>query len=282
MQIDTIDDEDDDDDDDDDIVILESTPERAKTKTKRRLGTPSQQAGESRDEDLNGATISFGLLYLQAVKHSIPRNQQCLVVRSVYCSARYENSDTNARTPHAQVHSDIYRELTHVVSPPERSAAQILKEYTLKNMKPSLTEYMLFPVIEDETWSLAILIQNLRVKDDTSSSSDDSSSNQVATFRDVIRKGNCILHLDPNPVETTKHSSKRIARRIRSVLNKAGGNYKVANMPTITMAVSMLPKVRTHTPFETETISTDYTILTGKQNDGERSIRSRVRRFVLS
>ena len=130
-----------------------------------------------------------------------------------------------------------------MVSPPERSAAQILKEYTLKNMKPSLTEYMLFPVIEDETWSLAILIQNLRVKDDTSSSSDDSSSNQVATFRDVIRKGNCILHLDPNPVETTKHSSKRIARRIRSVLNKAGGNYKVANMPTITMTASALPKV---------------------------------------
>ena len=167
-----------------------------------------------------------------------------------------------------------------MVSATERDAAQILREYTLKRMRPDLTEYMLFPVIEDETWSLAVVIQKLNVRDDTSSSSNDS--NQVATFRDVVRKGNCILHLDPNPVETTKHSSKRIARRIRSMLNKAGGNYKVANMPTITMTASALPKVRVHFQFRNQNGLEHQHFNTGKQNKRERSTRSRVRRCVLS
>lgn len=86
------------------------------------------------------------------------------------------------------------------------------------------------------------MMKNLNVKDDASSSSS-TTSNQVTSFRDVVRKGACILHLDPNPTETTKHSSKRIARRIRNALNKAGADYKATNMPTIAMP-SMSPKVR--------------------------------------
>ena len=102
---------DDDDDDDDGFEILMPTPPRLKKRKTEGSSetTPSKQVGEDNEEDLNGATISFGLLYLLTNTHSIPRNQNCIIV-----------------------HSDIYREITHEVSPTERNAATILEEYVSK------------------------------------------------------------------------------------------------------------------------------------------------------
>jgi hypothetical protein len=88
------------------------------------------------------------------------------------------------------------------------------------------------------------VIGNLKVNDDDASTSSKttSSSNDVTSFRDALRKGSCILHLDPNPLDSTNHSSKRVARRLRSVLNRAGGKYKPTNMPTVTMQ-TVLPRI---------------------------------------
>ena len=68
---------------DDDIVILSSTPVRPE---RRRIEDWERPRNRLEIQEMRISTVrQFPLtLYLQSVKHSIPRNQQCLVVRSVF------------------------------------------------------------------------------------------------------------------------------------------------------------------------------------------------------